>query len=260
MSTDFTHALVRTPPARVADGLRAVDHGAPDPAALMAEHAAYVAALRRAGLDVEILPPLDDLPDSLFLEDPALVFETGAILLRPGAPSRFAEAEALAPVLENRFAPTTRLPGPGHVDGGDVLRLGDRVMIGLSDRTDRAGAEALVAALDRLGLVGEIVRTPEDVLHFKSDCAPLGPERVLSTARLAASGVFRGLDVLTVPEGEEPAANALRLNGTILVAEGFPRTADLLAGTGCAVEILAVAEMAKLDAGLSCLSLRWRNS
>lgn len=262
MTVAFTRALMREPPATVADGLRAVDRGAPDPDSLRTEHAAYAAALREAGLTVEILPPLDAHPDSLFLEDPALAFPEGAILLRPGAPSRFGEAAALRPELESRFERVIALPGPGTADGGDVLALpGDggreRVLIGLSARTDAAGAEALVQALAHLGKRGEIVRTPPGVLHFKSDCAPLGPGTVLATERLAASGVFDGLRVIRVPDGEEAAANALAVNDLTLVPAGYPATADRLAAAGCAVRELAIREIEKLDAGLSCLSLRW---
>lgn len=257
MSVRFTRALVRKPPASVAKGLRAVDRGAPSYDGIVAEHAAYVAALERAGLRVEVLPPLDLLPDSLFVEDPALVFPEGAILLRPGAPSRAREAEALRAELAKRFAALVVLPGPGTVDGGDVLTLGDRVLIGLSERTDEAGAQALAAALSAFGKQAEIVRTPPGVLHLKTECAPLGETTVLSTARLAASGIFDGLEVQLVPEGEEPAANALRLNDHILVAEGYPRTAALLEKTGCTVSALPTAQIAKIDAGLSCLSLRW---
>ncbi|MEQ8449935.1 MAG: arginine deiminase family protein [Nitratireductor sp.] len=257
MTVRFTRALVRKPPASVAKGLRAVDRGAPSYEGVQAEHAAYVAALERAGLQVETLAPLDLLPDSLFVEDPALVFTEGAILLRPGAPSRRREAEALRPDLAARFEALVVLPGPGAVDGGDVLVLGDRVLIGLSARTDAAGAEAVIAALPAFGKRGEIVRTPPGVLHLKSDCAPLGEAAVLSTARLAASGIFDGLEVQQVPEGEEPAANALRLNDHILIADGYPKTAEMLEKTGCAVTALPTAEIAKIDAGLSCLSLRW---
>jgi len=257
MAVRFTRALVRTPPAAVAKGLRAVDRGAPDLAGVMAEHAVYVAALEGAGLAVETLPPLDLLPDSLFVEDPALVFADGAILLRPGAPSRRREADALRTELATRFETLVALPGPGTVDGGDVLVLGSRVMIGLSERTNEAGARALIAALPAFGKRGEIVRTPPGVLHLKTDCAPLGEAEALSTARLAASGLFDGLEVHLVPEGEEPAANALRLNDHILVADGYPKTAALLQKTGCAVTALPTAQIAKIDAGLSCLSLRW---
>jgi dimethylargininase len=254
--TRFSNAIVRRPSASVVDGLRAVDTGAPDFRGVVAEHEAYVDALQAAGVAVEVLDPLDGFPDALFVEDPALVFGKGAILLRPGAASRLGEAEHLAPVLEKRFPRLIRLE-EGFADGGDVLVMGDRVLIGLSDRTDEAGAHALIGALGELGRRGEVVRTPPGVLHFKSDCAPLDDGTVLSTARLAASGVFAGYDVVTVPEGEEPAANALRVNDLLLVSARWPRTADLLASRGYAVTPLSTTEIARIDAGLSCMSLRW---
>ena len=159
-------------------------------------------------------------------------------------------------MLERRFPRLIRLT-EGYTDGGDVLVMPDRVLIGLSARTDEAGAAGLVNALAELGRRGEVVRTPPGVLHFKSDCAPLDDETVLSTARLAASGVFAGYDVIHVPEGEEPAANALRVNDRLLVSAKWPRTAELLAKRGYAVTPLSTTEIARIDAGLSCMSLRW---
>jgi len=254
----FDAALVREPCGRAAEGLRAVDRGAPDLAALRREHDAYVAALEVAGVTVERLPPLEAFPDSMFVEDPALVFEQGAILLRPGAASRFGEAVELVPALRARFATVVELPPSGHVDGGDVLTTPDGVLIGLSARTDRAGAEALVVALARLGRRGTVVATPPGVLHFKSDCSLLDDETVLATGRLAASGVFKGRRVLTVPAGEESAANALRVNDVVLAGSRYPRTIGLLEREGYRVVKLAITEVSKLDAGLSCMSLRWR--
>jgi len=256
----FTAALVREPSARAVGGLRVVDRGAPDLSGLRREHTAYVAALQAAGVTVERLPALDQFPDSMFVEDPALVFPEGAILLRPGAPSRAGEAAALAPALRARFASVLELPPPGHVDGGDVLTLPDRVLIGLSARTDRAGAEALVGCLARLGRRGEVVVTPPGVLHFKSDCSLLDDATVLVTARLATAGVFPGLRMLTVPAGEEGGANALRVNAAVLAGSHYPRTLALLRREGYAVVPLDIAEVGKLDAALSCMSLRWRRS
>ena len=254
----FDAALVREPCARAVQGLRAVDRGAPDLAALRREHDAYVVALAAAGVTVERLPALEAFPDSMFVEDPALVFPEGAILLRPGAASRFGEAAALAPALRARFATVLELPPPGHVDGGDVLTTADGVLIGLSARTDRAGAETLVAALARLGRQSTLVATPPGVLHFKSDCALLDDDTVLVTDRLAASGVFAGKRALTVPAGEEAAANALRVNEVVLVGGNYPRTIEVLERENYRVVRLAITEVSKLDAGLSCMSLRWR--
>lgn len=255
---EFDNALVREPAATVTAGLRAEDRGAPTLAGIRAEHDAYVAALTAEGVSVTRLPPLADFPDSIFVEDPALVFPEGAILLRPGAPSRAGETAALAPTLRRRFARVLDLAPPGHADGGDVLVLPDRVLIGLSARTDEAGAAALIAALAELGRTGAVVRTPPGVLHFKSDCSLLDDSTVLAAARLAASGLFAGLRVLLVPDGEEAAANALRVNGAVFVGEGFPRTAAMLRDAGYRVVPLPVAQVGLLDAGLSCMSLRWR--
>ena len=220
---------------------------------------AYVSALRAAGVAVEILPPVDAFPDSVFVEDPALVFPTGAILLRPGAPSRFGEAAALAPELRRRFDSVLEL-SEGFVEGGDVLVTPDAVLIGLSGRTSGAGAEALKILLERLGRRGEIVSTPPDVLHFKTDCSLLDEETILSTPRLASSRAFARYRVILTPRGEEGAANALRVNDRVFLGDRFPRTADRLGAAGYEVVLLPGDQIALLDGGFSCLSLRWSSA
>ena len=265
-ATRFTHAIVRRPADSAVDGLRAVDRGAPDVAALRREHAAYVDTLTRLGLTVDVLDPLEAHPDSVFVEDPALVFPEAAILLRPGAPSRLGETAALEPVLRSRFAQVQALGEGGEhgedsdlgfADGGDVLLTCQAVYIGLSARTDVAGATRLARILASLGRRAVIVTPPPGVLHLKTGCSLLDDETVLATRTVADAGLFPGLATVVVPEGEEAVANALCINGTVLIAAGFPRTADLLAGRGYAVRDLRLDEVMKLDAGLSCMSLRW---
>lgn len=252
----FNTAIVRCPGRSVVRGLRADDRGDPTFEGVAAEHAAYVAALEDAGVRVTVLPALEAFPDSIFVEDPALVFTEGAILLRPGAETRAREVEHIAPSLGEHFDTVLRL-GAGFADGGDILTTPERVLIGLSARTDRAGAEALQAALARLGRKSDAVTTPAGVLHFKTDCSLLDEERVLSTRRLAASGVFRDFRVIETPEGEEAAANALRINDWVFVGADYPRTLDRLRGEGFNVVPLRTTEIGKIDAGLSCMSLRW---
>jgi dimethylargininase len=138
-----------------------------------------------------------------------------------------------------------------------VLVTPGAVMIGLSARTDRRGAEALIELLAAIGRRGEIFHTPAGVLHFKSDCALLDEETVLSTSRLAASGVFERFRVIETVAGEEGAANALRVNDALFVGAGYPRTIELLCAAGYDVIPLPTAEITKIDAGLSCMSLRW---
>ncbi|HYD72937.1 MAG TPA: arginine deiminase-related protein [Candidatus Binatia bacterium] len=255
--TDFNNALVRTPARSVVRGLRAVDSGAPSYEGVLREHAAYVAALEAAGLAVEVLPASEDFPDSVFVEDTALVFGADAILLRPGAASRAGEAAEMAPVLARRFQRVLALEN-GTAEGGDVLTTARGVFIGCSARTNAEGARELAGLLDAIGLNGLAVETPRGVLHFKSDCSLLDEETLLCTARLAASGVFDGFRVVLTPEGEEGAANALRINDRVLLSAGYPRTAEMLDTLGFRVITLATREIAKIDAGLSCMSLRWQ--
>jgi dimethylargininase len=255
----FTNAIVRRPGASVVDGLRDNPAASPDPAGLAAEHAAYIAALAAAGLAVDVLEPLEAFPDSVFVEDPALVFGNGAILLRPGAPTRLGEREAMRPVLQRHFGRVIELGDGEHADGGDVLVTPDIIFIGLSLRTNRAGAQALVAHLGALGCDAAIVDTPRGVLHFKTAVSLLSETQLLATPTMAASGLFEGFDVLLTPAGEAAAANALRVNDTVFVDDRFPRTADLLSSAGLHVYPLRVSETAKLDAGLSCMSLRWQS-
>jgi dimethylargininase len=256
-SYDFTDAIVRTPPRSVVSGLRAVDTGAPGYDAVLAEHASYVAALEAAGVAVDVLPAAEGFPDSLFVEDAALVFAGAAIVLRPGAPSRAGEADLIAPTLKRRFERVLTL-ATGTADGGDILTTTRGVFIGQSARTSVEGAQALTALLADIGLKGQPVETPAGVLHFKSDCSLLDEDTVLATPRLAASGVFDGFRVVLTPAGEEGAANAIRVNGDVLMADAYPRTADALASLGFRIVTLATREIAKIDAGLSCMSLRWR--
>ncbi len=254
---DVNRAIVRQPAETVVDGLRAGDQASPTYGGVAREHAAYVAALMAAGLEVTRLPPLPAFPDSVFVEDPALVFTQGAILLRPGAPSREGEAVELESALRDAFETVLPLTS-GYADGGDVLVTSERVFVGLSGRTDRTGAACLVELLGRLGRRAVAVETPAGVLHFKSASSLVDEETVLATPRLAASGVFDGLRLLLTPEGEDGAANALRLNDTVLIAAGYPRTREMLERHGLEVVALETGEIAKIDAGLSCMSLRWQ--
>lgn len=254
----FTHALCRKPGASIASGLRAGEGADPDPARFAAQHAAYVAALRDEGAQVTVLEPLEAFPDSVFVEDAALCLAATAIILRPGAPSRFGEAAAITPALQQLFSDVVHLPGEaGFVDGGDILASDDEVLIGLSARTDREGANALRPVVEALGYRMRIVETPPDILHFKTDCGLLDSETVFASAALARSGCLSGYRLIECPQGEEAAANLVRFNDSVLLREGFPRTAELLDREGYQLRLLDTGEAALVDGGLSCMSLRF---
>ncbi|KTE41908.1 MULTISPECIES: dimethylarginine dimethylaminohydrolase family protein [unclassified Sphingopyxis] len=252
----FTHAILRTPAPSAVKGIRADGGPDPDLAGLAAEHDAYAATLRALGLDLTILPPLDAFPDALFVEDVALTFPEGAILLRPGAATRAGEVEHVREALAAHHERVLELPA-GHVDGGDVLRLADRVIIGLSARTDRAGAEQLAGLLAVLGHRAEIADTPPGVLHFKTGCGLIDAETIFAVPALAGCPEFAGLEIVVTPAGEEEAANLLRINDTILVGDRWTATHALLEARGLAIRPLPTIEIARIDAGLSCMSLRW---
>lgn len=255
-STHFTHALTRRPGADITGGLRAVDTGQPDLEVFLAHHAAYLAALSETGAKIVELAEEPGFPDAVFVEDTALCLPEGAVLMHPGAPTRQGEVKSIAPHLRALYTDVREITS-GHIEGGDILVTEREILVGTSARTDTAGVADLTRLVADWGHSVRVVETPPDVLHFKTDCSLMDPETVLSTPRLAAGGCFDGYDVIFTAEGEEASANAIRFNDLVLFPAGFPRTAERLATAGYAVREIGNSEAAKLDGGMSCLSLRF---
>ena len=256
-SCTFTHAIARLPATTIVDGLRAVDTGAPNLSRFRQHHGDYVDALRSTGAVVEVLPRLEQFPDSVFVEDAALCLPEGAVLMRPGAPSRLGEARAMAPHLAKHDEEVHSIEEPGFIEGGDILTTGREILVGQSARTNREGIEALRNIVVRWGYAVREVSTPDGVLHFKTDCSLLDEETILATPRVGASGCFEGYRVIHTAEGEDACANSVRFNDLVVVPAGFPKTAERLASSGYNVRPVANTEAAKLDGGMSCLSLRF---
>ena len=259
-SFTFTHAIVREPGESILDGLRAIDTGTPDLSLFKQHHRDYIDALESTGANVIQLDANEDYPDSVFVEDSALCLPEGAISMRPGAPTRFGEASLMHSQLESLYSNVVALEGPGHVEGGDILCTEKEVLVGLSARTDIAGVTALRMALAQWGHTLRIVDTPADILHFKTDCSLLDEETILSTKKLSATGCFEGYRVIHTVEGEEACANAIRFNKLVIMPAGFPKTQELLSSFGYQVHPVGNTEAAKLDGGMSCLSLRFSPS
>ena len=259
-SFTFTHALARKPSKSIVDGLRAVDTGVPSHEVFSNHHQDYVAALASTGAQVTVLEALEAFPDSVFIEDAALCLQEAAIVMRPGAPSRLGEAAAIAPVLERFYDEVATISGPGFIEGGDILTTEREILIGTSERTDAAGIEELRQITSRWGYTVREVHTPQDVLHFKTDCSLLDEETILSTERLSASGCFDGYRVIHTMPGEEACANAIRFNELVIMPDGFPETQERLLREGYNVCTIGNSEAAKLDGGMSCLSLRFSPS
>lgn len=254
----FTHAITRRPAASITLGLRAVDTGNPDLALMQDHHNVYIATLRETGATVVELPALEAFPDSVFVEDTALCLPQGAVVMRPGAPSRLGEAEEMAPHLKALYAQVVKISGAdSYIEGGDILVTEREVLVGRSARTNAQGIAELTRLIAPWGHKVREVHTPPGVLHFKTDCSLLDAETVLSTTRLSSSGCFEGYRVIDIPDGEEAAANTIRFNDLVLMPAGFPMTRDRLVAAGYQVREIGNSECAKLDGGMSCLSLRF---
>jgi len=250
-----TKAIVRRPATSCADGLTTANLGRPDHTSLCHQHGAYVRELEALGLEVEVLEPLSEFPDAHFIEDAAVVLPEVAVVTRPGAAARRGEAAAVEPVLRCSH-PVERITEPGTLDGGDVLLLGRKLFVGLSERTDEEGAAQLGKIVGAHGYTSVSVDVGAG-LHLKSSVNHLGDGCVLTTAALADHRAFAEYERIVVPVDEEYAANSLWINGTILTPSGFPATKRMLEELGCAVVELELSEARKMDGGLTCLSLRW---
>jgi len=209
--------------------------------------------LEGLGLRVERLPADDSLPDCCFVEDAAIVLDEVAVITRMGAPSRRGETDAVAAALA-RYRPLVRLREPARIDGGDVLVVGRRIFVGLSNRTDSAGLQALAEAVRRHGYEVVSVRM-RDCLHLKTAVTAVGPGLLLVNREWVDPAELGGHDAIDVDRGEPFAANVLAIGTSVVVAEGFPRTAERLSARGLDVHPVDVSEFQKAEGGVTCKSL-----
>ena len=217
------------------------------------QHEAHCQALRQLGVTVEVLPPEEAFPDSVFIEDNAIILDELAVVTSMGIPSRQGEPALLLPVLARHRRLVTIAP-PATIEGGDVLRMGKTLYVGVSTRTNRAGVEALQSIAEPLGYQV----TPVGVracLHLKTACTSLDDETLLVNPAWLASDALGPFRLLHVPAEEPFGGNVLRLPGGVLVQASFPLTRDLIESRGYATTCVELAEFAKADAGLTCLSL-----
>jgi dimethylargininase len=224
-----------------------------DVARAIAQHKAYQDCLADLGVRIVSLPAEPELPDAVFVEDPAVVTDEVAIISNMGAASRRPEISSLANVL-SRYRPLKFLTEPATLDGGDVLRIGRSVFVGLSQRTNRDGIDQLS---DLLGPCGYEVRPVEvrGCLHLKSACSYIGHDTVLMHRSWIDAAPFSELGLLDVPEDEPAAANALLLNDVVIMPASFPKTRALLEERGFRVRAIDVSELQKAEAGVTCTSL-----
>jgi len=250
-----TRALVRAPIGDLSGALTRDRQGpVACPATASRQHIAYVRALESMGLKVERLPPLDGHPDAHFVEDTAVVLGQGkAIIARPGAPARRGETATVASAL-SRHLDLLRIEAPGTLDGGDVLRVGERLYVGRSSRTNGAGIAQLSEAASSVGVEVVAMRV-RDALHLKSVATALTDSLILAVEGAFEVDAFAPATVVTLPEAQAHAANVLRLGEQILMAADCPEAAALVERHNLSVKTVDTREFRKMDGALTCLSI-----
>lgn len=218
------------------------------------QHAAYVEALRALGLETVELPADERYPDCCFVEDTAVVAGGVALIPNLGAATRRGESPVVAAALARHGLPLESMTPPATLDGGDCLRIGARIWVGLSERTNAAGLARAKAVFEPRGL--EVRGVPlERGLHLKSSCSGLDDHTVLVADGALPVDAFRGLTVLTVPPEEALAANVVAVGRSVLLAAGCPRTQAMIEGAGFRAIPVDTGELRKADGALTCLSI-----
>jgi dimethylargininase len=217
------------------------------------QHRAYEEALESLGATIVHLPARDEFPDAVFVEDAAIVVDELAVITTPGAPSRAAEGESLADALA-RYRPLQRLRPGATLDGGDVIRIGKTLFVGLSTRTNPAGIEQLHVLLDPLGYTVTPVAV-RGALHLKTACTYAGRNTLLANPEWCDLKPFAALRIVNVPAHESWGASVLDVNGTLVLPSSYPATRAVLERAGFLTRPVDLSELQKAEGGPTCLSI-----
>jgi len=255
MTYSFKNAIIRKPNKSIQNGLSSQNLH-PQYEIVLEEHSNYIKAIKEAGLKINLLEPLEEYPDSIFVEDPAITYKSCVIILNPFDPSRNGEKNIIKEEIKHLFD-NKLFVEDGFIEGGDILNINNHFIIGLSNRTNKLGAETLSKILQNLGATVEICKTPDEILHFKSECSILDDDTILVSNKMAQLDYLKSnYDLIELPTGEEGAANSLKINDKLLLPDGFIKAEDILSKKFNIIKV-KVDEISKVDAGLSCMSLRW---
>lgn len=253
----FQNAIVRTPSSSMIHGLTTSAHlGKPNYELALAQHQNYIDALAQCNLEITVLPPVEQHPDSCFVEDVAVLTESYALLTRPGAPSRQGEVKEIEDTIHCFFKKPNRITMPGSLEGGDILQVENHFFIGLSNRTNEEGAQQMMRSLSLQGYTASIIPLKE-FFHLKTGVSYLGKGTILVCGELINHPAFSSLKQIIIDPYEAYAANCITVNGTVLMAQGYPNTQKAIIDQGYPVIDLNMSEFRKVDGGLSCLSLRF---
>lgn len=257
----FSKAIVRIPAHNLGQGLTDAGLGCPDMDLTLDQHKAYIEYFKQAGINVTVLDAATDYPDSVFVEDTAVMipFEggTASFLTCPGAQSRRGEVEIIQSAIADHTDEIISMEGDGLMEGGDVLLMGKTFYIGIDSRTNQSGYEQFSKAAAKFGYASIPVPFDNGMPHLKTELSALDEETLIMSNRFAQRKEFTDFKKIIVPAGEEYSANCLHLGKKLLAPEGFPATAELLHKNGFKPDFINMSEFRKMDGGLTCLSLRW---
>ncbi|MFM2482754.1 dimethylarginine dimethylaminohydrolase family protein [Celerinatantimonas sp. YJH-8] len=222
----------------------------------LSQHQAYCQMLKRCGANVDTINSNADLADSVFVEDPIIVFDEVAVLTSMGVESRRPERAAMAEYF-SKFRTVESIDLPAEIEGGDVLQIGKKVFVGRSSRTNQAGIDRLTEILQPFGY--QVVAV--DVLgclHLKTGVTALDEHTLLINSSWVDVLPFQGYQLITVPESEPFGANIMLINGTVCMNRLYPQTIERVKAKGYAVDSVDISEFVKAEAGLTCMSVRYR--
>ena len=248
-------AITHAPSPRMNDAVRTfIDVHAIDLDLAALQHEEYRRMLERAGAQVVLLDTNLDHPDSVFVEDTAVVLDEVAILTSMGAPSRRDEPRGIEHELRRHRAEIARIEAPATLEGGDVLRVGRTLFVGATARSNRAGVDALFRIAGRFGYEVRTVAV-DGCLHLKTACTALPDGTLLVSPRWLDARDLAGFSVLHVAEGEPDAANVALIGERVLMGAAHPRTLDLVRARGFEVDAVDLSEFAKAEGCVTCLSI-----
>jgi len=252
----FKHAIVRRPGESLVDGITTAGLGKPDYEKALGQHDKYIEALRSCGVEVTILEAEEQFPDSVFVEDTAVLTEKCAVITNPGACSRQGEEVSIKETLKKFYTNIESITAPGTLEGGDVMRVGDHFYVGLSARTNEEGARQFANILNNYGYTVSNVKM-EKFLHLKTGLAYLENNNLLTAGEFINRPGFETFNRIMIDGAEGYAANCIWVNQVVLVPMGYPKAKAAIEALGYKTLAVDVSEFRKLDGGLSCLSLRF---
>jgi dimethylargininase len=237
-------------------GISSCDLGKPNYEKALIQHKNYIKTLKQCGVNITILPPDNNYPDSTFVEDTAILTNKCAIITNLGANSRQGEEIKIKETLGDFYNALEEINRPATIEGGDVMQVDDKFYIGLSERTNTQGAEQFINILEKYNYKG-IKVSLEKVLHLKTGVTYIGNNTLLATGEFVNHPVFQNYNIIEIEESERYAANSIRVNSFVITPKGYPISKKAIEDAGFKTKTVDVSEFKKIDGGLSCLSLRF---